>query len=84
MVSAFCENDNSLFPGRGRCNLMKIIFNTHTSLGIGDEDDGYDETLIPVDFQKAGQIRDDDLLKILVHPMREGVTMTCLMDCCHR
>eukprot|EP00956_Cyclotella_meneghiniana_P000680 scaffold713_cov68-Cyclotella_meneghiniana.AAC.7 len=49
----------------------------------GDEDDGYDETLIPVDFQKAGQIRDDDLLKILVHPMKAGVTMTCLMDCCH-
>lgn len=49
----------------------------------GDEDDGYDETLIPVDFQKAGQIRDDDLLKILVHPMAAGVTMTCLMDCCH-
>eukprot|EP00804_Cyclotella_cryptica_P002377 CCRYP_004084-RA/>CCRYP_004084-RA protein AED:0.01 eAED:0.01 QI:561/1/1/1/1/1/2/338/212 len=49
----------------------------------GDEEDGYDETLIPVDFQRAGQIRDDDLLKHLVKPMREGVTMTCLMDCCH-
>jgi len=49
----------------------------------GDEEDGYDETLIPVDFDKKGQIRDDDLLKILVHPMPEGVTMTCLMDCCH-
>mmetsp|Transcript_22066 Transcript_22066/g.35878 ORF Transcript_22066/g.35878 Transcript_22066/m.35878 type:complete len:316 (+) Transcript_22066:105-1052(+) len=49
----------------------------------GDEDDGYDETLIPVDFQSAGQIRDDDLLKYLVKPMREGVLMTCLMDCCH-
>jgi len=49
----------------------------------GDEDDGYDETLIPVDFQSAGQIRDDDLLKYLVKPMREGVLVTCLMDCCH-
>lgn len=49
----------------------------------GDEEDGYDETLIPVDFQSAGQIRDDDVLKHLVKPMREGVTMTCLMDCCH-
>lgn len=49
----------------------------------GDELDGYDETLIPVDFQKKGQIRDDDLLKVLVHPMSEGVTMTALMDCCH-
>jgi hypothetical protein len=43
----------------------------------------YDETLIPVDFQRAGQIRDDDLLTHLVKPMSAGVTMTCLMDCCH-
>mmetsp|Transcript_19897 Transcript_19897/g.34240 ORF Transcript_19897/g.34240 Transcript_19897/m.34240 type:complete len:334 (-) Transcript_19897:223-1224(-) len=49
----------------------------------GDEEDGYDETLIPVDYDKKGQIRDDDLLKILIHPMPKGVTMTCLMDCCH-
>jgi hypothetical protein len=49
----------------------------------GDEDDGHDETLIPVDFEKSGQIRDDDLLKILVHPMAAGVRMTCCMDCCH-
>ena len=49
----------------------------------GDENDGYDETLIPLDFQKCGQIRDDDLLKILIHPMPANVTMTCLMDCCH-
>mmetsp|Transcript_19605 Transcript_19605/g.25392 ORF Transcript_19605/g.25392 Transcript_19605/m.25392 type:complete len:312 (-) Transcript_19605:558-1493(-) len=49
----------------------------------GDEDDGYDETLIPVDFQRAGQIRDDDIFKMIVGPLREGVTMTALMDCCH-
>lgn len=49
----------------------------------GDEDDGYDETLIPVDFKQAGQIVDDDILKILVQPMQEGVTCTVLMDCCH-
>jgi hypothetical protein len=49
----------------------------------GDEDDGYDETLIPVDFQSAGQIIDDDISKILVKPMRAGVHVTALMDCCH-
>ena len=49
----------------------------------GDEEDGYDETLIPVDYAKAGQIRDDELLKTLIHPMPAGVNMTCLMDCCH-
>lgn len=49
----------------------------------GDEDDGYDETLIPVDYSKRGQIRDDDIFATLVGPMRRGVRLTCVMDCCH-
>eukprot|EP00977_Amphora_coffeiformis_P028903 scaffold37799_cov176-Amphora_coffeaeformis.AAC.7 len=49
----------------------------------GDEEDGYDETLIPVDFRSAGQIVDDNILDMLVKPMRAGVTVTVLMDCCH-
>jgi hypothetical protein len=49
----------------------------------GDEDDGYDETLIPVDFERAGQITDDELFKVLVQPMPKGVLVTSLMDCCH-
>jgi metacaspase-1 len=43
----------------------------------------YNQTLIPVDFQKAGQIVDDDLYKHLVKSMPAGVTVTVLMDCCH-
>ena len=49
----------------------------------GDEDDGYDETLIPVDFRSAGQIIDDDIYKDFVKPMPAGVNVTVLMDCCH-
>ncbi|KAL7479847.1 hypothetical protein ACHAW6_005566 [Cyclotella cf. meneghiniana] len=48
-----------------------------------DEQDGYDETIIPLDFQRSGQIRDDDLLEHFVKPMKRGVTVTCVMDCCH-
>jgi Caspase domain len=40
-------------------------------------------SLIPVDFQTAGHIIDDDLIQMLVKPMPAGVTMTVLMDCCH-
>lgn len=46
-------------------------------------EDGYDETLVPLDYDQAGQIRDDDLLRELVCKMPAGVTMTCLYDCCH-
>jgi len=49
----------------------------------GDEDDGYDETLIPVDFKRSGQITDDELFRDLVKPMPSKVLMTSLMDCCH-
>jgi len=49
----------------------------------GDEADGYDETLIPLDFKSAGQILDDDLYEHLVTKVAEGVTVVVLMDCCH-
>lgn len=49
----------------------------------GDEEDGYDETLIPVDFRSAGMIRDDELLRKFVCQMPGGSNLTCLMDCCH-
>ncbi|KAI2509756.1 Caspase domain [Fragilaria crotonensis] len=48
-----------------------------------DENDGYDETLIPVDYQSAGQMRDDTIFSELVGRMPQGSTLTCLMDCCH-
>jgi hypothetical protein len=49
----------------------------------GDEKDGYDETLVPLDYSGAGQIRDDDIYNILIAPMKAGVYATCIMDCCH-
>lgn len=48
-----------------------------------DEEDGYDETLIPVDYKTSGQIRDDVVFSELVGRMPEGSVLTCLMDCCH-
>lgn len=50
----------------------------------GEEADGYDEALVPLDFNDgAGMIRDDDLYDILVKPLSKGVHMVSLMDCCH-
>ena len=42
-----------------------------------------DETICPVDFANAGQIRDDDIYKVLCEPMAKDVTVTVLMDSCH-
>lgn len=47
------------------------------------EEDGYDETICPVDFQAAGMIVDDDMFDCLVAPLPHGAKLTAVMDCCH-
>lgn len=49
----------------------------------GDEEDGMDETMIPVDYQKAGHIVDDEVHDVLVRGLPRGVRLTAIMDCCH-
>ena len=49
----------------------------------GDEEDGNDETLCPVDYDSAGQILDDDVHEALVKGIPDGVRLTAIMDCCH-
>jgi len=49
----------------------------------GDERDGKDEAIVPVDYERVGMFRDDDLAQCLVAPLQAGVSLTCLMDCCH-
>jgi len=49
----------------------------------GDEADGKDEALVPVDYNSAGLLRDDDVFKYLVGPLKAGVSLTCVLDCCH-
>mmetsp|Transcript_131296 Transcript_131296/g.365978 ORF Transcript_131296/g.365978 Transcript_131296/m.365978 type:complete len:534 (-) Transcript_131296:197-1798(-) len=49
----------------------------------GDEADGKDEALCPGDYNSAGLLRDDEVFKFLVAPLKEGVKLTCVLDCCH-
>lgn len=49
----------------------------------GDEEDGMDETLCPVDYAKAGIIVDDEVHDVLVRGLPKGVRLTAIMDCCH-
>jgi len=49
----------------------------------GDEEDGKDETLCPLDYATAGEIIDDELRKRLVDPLVKGAKLTALFDCCH-
>lgn len=49
----------------------------------GDEDDGVDEVIYPVDFQTAGHIVDDDIHDMVVKPLVQGVRLTAIFDSCH-
>jgi metacaspase-1 len=39
----------------------------------GDEEDGFDETIMPVDFKTKGQIIDDELHALMVAPLPTGL-----------
>ena len=47
----------------------------------GDEEDGTDEALVPVDFQDGAFLIDDDLRDIF-NNLAPGVNLTCFIDCC--
>ncbi|WPH04298.1 Hypothetical protein R9X50_00718700 [Acrodontium crateriforme] len=49
----------------------------------GDEDDGYDEVIYPVDFRQAGHIVDDEMHRIMVQSLPPGVRLTAIFDSCH-
>ncbi|KAG5231121.1 hypothetical protein OIU77_010082 [Salix suchowensis] len=49
----------------------------------GDEVDGYDETLCPLDFETQGMIVDDEINATIVRPLPHGVTLHAIIDACH-
>jgi len=49
----------------------------------GDEADGFDETILPVDWERAGMIVDDDLNNMMVKPLPAGVKFCVVFDSCH-
>jgi len=49
----------------------------------GDEGDGYDETIYPVDFKYNGHIVDDEMHRIMVKTLPKGCRLTAIFDSCH-
>jgi hypothetical protein len=49
----------------------------------GEEKDGTDENIVPLDYNRRGCIQDDDLNNILVDKVPEGATLYAVFDCCH-
>ncbi|CAE6412347.1 unnamed protein product [Rhizoctonia solani] len=49
----------------------------------GDEIDGYDEIIYPLDFEQSGHIDDDIIHDLIVRPLPRGCRLTALFDCSH-
>jgi len=49
----------------------------------GDEQDGYDEVIYPMDYETEGQIVDDDIHFTMVKPLPTGCRLTAIFDSCH-
>ncbi|KAI7741304.1 hypothetical protein M8C21_009371 [Ambrosia artemisiifolia] len=48
----------------------------------GDEIDGYDEALCPLDYKTAGTMLDDEINATIVAPLPHGVTLHSVVDTC--
>lgn len=106
LVKDAAPNDSLFFHYSGM--FIKAIFGaclTCTGHGgqtedlDGDEEDGYDEVIYPVDFKTQGHIVDDEMHRIMyvfaycfilifltlyrVGPLRPGVRLTAIFDSCH-
>lgn len=76
LVSDNCKGDVLWFHYSGH-GAYKVDTN-------GDEKDGYDETICPLDMDKSGMIIDDDINKLLCKPVVEsGAILFFHDDCCH-
>jgi len=73
---------------RGATSESHLFFHysghgSHQRDRSGDEEDGQDESLVPVDFHRAGCLIDDDVRRHLVDPLPEGCNLRMILDCCH-
>lgn len=48
----------------------------------GDELNGYDEVLVPLDYQKNGMIT-DDIIKYIFKKINRNLNIMIIFDCCH-
>lgn len=68
-------NDSLVFHYSGHGGITKDL--------DGDEDEGYDEVIYPLDYERTSHIVDDDMHMIMVRALPPGCKLTALFDSCH-
>lgn len=76
-----------LVEGVSKGDCLYLHYSGHGSQAFdasGDEKDGRDETVVPVDYLVSKQITDDELYSRLVKPLENtGARLFAVLDCCH-
>lgn len=49
----------------------------------GDEADGFDEAIVPSDYEKNGLVLDDTIFQLLAGGLPHDAHLVCVFDCCH-
>lgn len=75
LTNGASPNDSLFFHYSGHGGVTKDL--------DGDEDDGTDQVIYPLDFQQNGFIVDDIMHDIMVRPLPPGCRLTALYDSCH-
>ncbi|KAK1326005.1 Metacaspase-1 [Acorus calamus] len=75
LVQGCQRGDSLLFHYSGHGSQQKDY--------TGDELDGYDETIVPMDFEKQGMIIDDEINETIVRPLPYGVKLHAIVDSSH-
>jgi len=78
-------NINNLVNGSTDDDILMLFFSGHGTRVIdkqGDEPDGYDECLVPVDFRTNGYIIDDSLHKIIKDKLDPDADLDIFLDSC--
>jgi hypothetical protein len=88
------ENADVVFTYAGHGSQLRDAptFSSSSSQNVnpGDEPDGLDETIVPLDYMGSpstgtggGQIRDDELKKVLVEHLKPTARFVGIFDSCH-
>lgn len=49
----------------------------------GDEVDGLDEAICPLDFEAQGKLVDNEINETIVRPLPKGAKLHAIIDACH-
>jgi hypothetical protein len=61
-----------------------LHYSGHGGQVPGDRETGFDDTIVPVDFERNGMIDSGTLHRHLVSALPPNSTLVILFDCCHR